>query len=125
VQLGTGTTVLTANNDYTGGTAINGGVLQVAGDNNLEAGSGGLSLEGGTLKATGSFASARVTTLGTNGGTFDVAPSTTLSLGGVIGGAGILGKTDTGTLVLTGANTYTGGTTLAAGTLTVGNDSAL
>ena len=30
-------------------------------------------------------------------------------------------KTDLGTLILTGTNTYTGGTTIAAGTLQIGN----
>ncbi len=41
------------------------------------------------------------------------------------GGARSLTKSGTGELVLSGANTYSGGTTLSAGTLTLGNNSAL
>lgn len=41
------------------------------------------------------------------------------------GGARSLTKSGTGELVLSGTNTYSDGTTLSAGTLTLGNDSAL
>jgi autotransporter-associated beta strand protein len=45
---------------------------------------------------------------------------------GVVSGAGgTVLKQDAGSLILMGANTYTGGTQLAAGTLFVGHDSAL
>jgi fibronectin-binding autotransporter adhesin len=120
-----GTLVLSGANTYTGGTAINGGTLQVANDTNLGATAGGLSFDGGTLATTDTFTSARMTTLNAGGGTFDVAPTTTLTLSGAIGGTGALTKADAGTLVLTGTNSYSGGTTIGGGTLQLGNGGTL
>nr|WP_256593072.1 autotransporter-associated beta strand repeat-containing protein [Pseudomonas sp. 2822-15] len=63
---------------------------------------------------------------GTGGNTaVRVDPNATATLGVTLNGGGTLAKLDAGTLVLNGANTYTGGTTLAAGTLTVGNATGL
>jgi outer membrane autotransporter protein len=124
IQSGTGTLVLSGVNTYSGGTAINGGTLQIANDTNLGAMAGGLSFDGGTLATTASFTSARTTTLNSGGGTFDVAPTTTLTLSGAIGGAGALTKADTGTLVLIGASTYSGTTNVASGTLQAGSTTA-
>jgi outer membrane autotransporter protein len=118
-QIGNGTTILGGNNTYLGGTAINGGTLQVAGDANLGSTSGALSFNGGTLQTTADFASSRAVTLNANGGTFQTTGNLTLS--SAIGGTGALTKTDVGTLLLTGNNTYTGGTTISAGTLQLGN----
>ncbi|PWK89704.1 autotransporter-associated beta strand repeat-containing protein [Fulvimonas soli] len=112
-----GTLVLNGANTYTGGTQIDGGVVQVASDANLGAAAGGLGLDGGTLRTTADMTTARAVTLGTNGGAFDTLSGTTLAIGSAIAGAGAMTKAGDGTLVLTGANTYTGTTTIAAGTL--------
>jgi fibronectin-binding autotransporter adhesin len=121
VKTDLGTLVLSGMNTYTGGTGINGGTVQVAADHNLGAATSGLSFNGGTLATTASFATTRATTLNANGGAFDVAPTTTLTMTGAIGGAGALTKADAGILALTGDNTYSGGTTISSGTLQLGD----
>ncbi|WP_420131017.1 autotransporter-associated beta strand repeat-containing protein, partial [Rhodopseudomonas sp.] len=98
-KTGTGTLTLTGDNFYTGGTTISGGTLQL--------GNGGIS---GSI--TGDI---------TNNATLAVNRSSGMSLGGVISGTGDLVKLGGGILALLGENTYTGGTTISAGTLRVGN----
>ena len=116
VKTDLGTLVLGGANTYSGGTAINGGTLQVSSDGNLGAASGGLSFGGGTLQTTASFTSGRSVTLNGNG-TFATDAATTLTLAGAIAGTGALTKAGTGTLILTGSNSYSGGTTVSGGTL--------
>ncbi len=90
----------------------------------------GITLDGGTLEATGNFSMTetgsavqnRAISIGANGGTFQVDGSNTLTAPGVIAdlGAtsiGTLFKTGLGTMVVSGTNTYSGGTTISAGTL--------
>ena len=122
-QIGTGTTVLGGANGYTGGTSVTAGTLQIASDANLGSASGGLTLDSGTLSNTAAFASSRTVTLGAGGGTFDTQADLTLS--GTIGGSGVLAKIDSGTLTLTGANAYAGGTLINGGTIAVASDANL
>lgn len=57
---------------------------------------------------------------------FDIAAGTTLEFSGGIGGSGALTKsTGTGTLILSGANTYSGATTINAGIVKITNSGAL
>jgi len=51
----------------------------------------------------------------------DAGAAFSATIASELSGAGTLQKTDLGTLVLTGANTYTGGTTISAGTLQLGD----
>ncbi|WP_395397577.1 autotransporter outer membrane beta-barrel domain-containing protein [Novosphingobium sp. BL-8A] len=124
VKTDLGTLILTGTNTYAGGTAINGGTLQVSSDANLGAASGGLSLNGGTLHTTASFTTSRAVALAGNG-SFETDADTTLALDGLVSGAGGLTKAGDGTLTLTADNSYAGATKVAAGTLLVnGNQSA-
>jgi fibronectin-binding autotransporter adhesin len=123
-QTGTGTTILTATNSFTGDTIISGGTLQVANDGNLGAAANALTFSGGTLQTTADFASNRAVVL-TGTGTFQTDLGTTLTLDGSASGLGSLTKNGSGTLILTGTNSYAGPTTVGVGTLQInGNQSA-
>lgn len=118
-QMGAGTLTLSGVNTYTGGTNFNAGVISVANNSNLGATSGGLNFNGGTLRLSSAFDNARAVTLGAGGGTIEtVTGSSTFS--GAISGAGKLTKTGAGTMILTGADSATGLTTVTAGVLQIG-----
>ena len=137
---GPGTTTLSGVNTYTGATLVGGGaVLSIGANSGLGAdGATVLTLNNGTLQATGTFGlsgtNTRTVTLGANGGTFDVTSSYALTVGGVISNTGTVNNTGgipgsltkigTGTLLLTGNNTYFGGFTYVKnGTLQIGGAS--
>ncbi|MGZ8131814.1 autotransporter-associated beta strand repeat-containing protein [Bordetella bronchiseptica] len=124
IKEGAGTLVLGNDNQYGGGTTVNGGTVQVARDANLGAAAGTVALNDARLASTGTFSTARAATL-TGNGTFDTATGTTLGWSGDIGGAGALVKTGQGTLVLGGDNQYAGGTTVNAGAVQVARDANL
>src|SRR5208337_2625764 len=128
----TGTLVLGGTNTYSGVTTVSAGTLSIAADNNLGAGPssatpGSLTINGGTLATTATFTlnANRGLSLGASGGTIDAASGTTLTYSGIAAGSGKLTKIDTGTLVLGGANTYSGVTTISAGTLSIAADNNL
>ena len=121
-------------NTYTGQTTVDGGVLFIIFESDLGANpaspnTGQLTLDGGTLQfgLTETIDdSNRGITLGASGGTFNVNDTKTLTVTKVIMGAGNLSKTGLGTMKLsTVANTFTGKTTVSAGTLMIDSEDRL
>ncbi|MCG7509059.1 autotransporter domain-containing protein [Mesorhizobium retamae] len=126
--VGSGTLVLTGANTYTGGTSLLGGRVSVDTDANLGAASGGLTFDGGFLQVRGTAftGTGRAITWGATGGGFDISSAfNTFTVSQSLGGTGGLSKLGAGTLVLSGANSYTGGTTISQGMLSVGATGAL
>ncbi|EOB5820594.1 autotransporter-associated beta strand repeat-containing protein, partial [Salmonella enterica] len=98
-KTGAGTLILNAENTYTGGTTISDGTLVAT---NVEALGTGNVTDNATLELN-------------TGGDFDNA----------ISGSGQVVKSGDETLTLSGANSYTGGTTISGGTLVASNVEAL
>jgi fibronectin-binding autotransporter adhesin len=119
VKNGSGTLTLAANNTFTGGATINGGTAAIVagslGPNGFAA-----TINAGTVEATATFSTSRNFTLGSAASTVMVDPTQTYTTTGVFSGTGALNKTGTGTLVLSGSNTYTGATNINAGMLQEG-----
>ncbi|NWC92605.1 MULTISPECIES: autotransporter domain-containing protein [unclassified Pseudomonas] len=99
---------------------VSGGTLSVSSDGALGDASGVLTLDGGTLQNTATFTTARNVALTSNGGTLETAGAD-LTLSGVMSGQGGLIKAGDGSLILTGENTYTGGTSITQGTVQIGD----
>jgi autotransporter-associated beta strand protein len=102
VTLNTGALTLSGVNTYTGGTMISGGTLFITGS---------ASLPGNVTNHSAL--------------TFDQAAATVSTYAGVISGTGTVTKQDGGTVNLTGANLYTGVTTVSSGILNIQNSAAL
>jgi len=96
---GTGVTVLTGNSNYSGGTTISAGTLQL--------GNGGSS---GSIVGDVTDNAALV---------FNRSDASTFD--GTISGTGKVAQQGTGTTILTADNLYSGGTTIQAGALQLGN----
>jgi len=124
VKTDLGTLVLNGTNSYTGGTAINGGLLQITSDANLGDAAGDISFDGGTLQVIAPIVTNRDIDF-TGSGTIDVSTTfnagTTLTLAGDTSGAGALTKTGLGMLIVTGDAAHAGLTTVAQGGLRIGD----
>ncbi|WP_201314939.1 autotransporter-associated beta strand repeat-containing protein [Dyella sp. EPa41] len=119
-KTGAGTLVLNGVNAYTQGTMLTAGTLSVGSDASLGANGTAIDFEGGMLRVTGTTYTStnRAIIFGAAGGGFDIADATnTFTVNDSLSGTGSLVKLGAGTLVLAGANSYTGGTTINAGTL--------
>ncbi|MGH8157709.1 MAG: autotransporter outer membrane beta-barrel domain-containing protein [Rhodanobacter sp.] len=118
--LADGTTTLTGANTYSGGTELQQGRVNVGYNSTL--GTGALAMDDGTtlgFVADGLDVANGISLTGTSGNVDTSSFNETLS--GTISGAALLDKEGGGVLTLTGANTYTGTTTISAGTLQLGN----
>ena len=102
---GGGTVLLGGTNSYTGNTIINAGTLTISGSGSL---------------GSGNYAAAIA-----DNGVFNYHSSASQVLSGNITGSGSLTVNAPGTLTLSGANSYTGSTTISGGTLALSGSGSL
>ena len=121
VKTGSGTLTLQGNNTYTGQTVLTAGVLAAGSDSALGDPQTPLVFRGGTLQVTGASWHSTPRSITWQGGSIDVVETgNTFTISQALAGQGMLTKLGAGTLILTGRNTYTGGTTVNCGTLRPG-----
>ena len=135
---GSGLLALSGNNTYAGTTAINSGMLSIAGTSSLPGWSisGSYSVASGaalvmgnavtdsniaSILTTGNFAAGAALGFDTTAGGRTYASAIANTTSGALG----LVKIGANTLTLTGSSTYTGGTTIVAGTLQIGGAGVL
>ena len=128
-KTGAGTLVLGADNSYTGGTTVDGGTVELGTGGNLAA-AGALTVNSGLFNLNDN--NQTVSSLSGTGGTIDLCTCTltvdqsgeTSYAGTIIGtgGGGFLTKDGIGKLTLSGTNTFSAGTNLDGGTLSISSD---
>jgi autotransporter-associated beta strand protein len=132
VQVGSGNLTLSGAQRHTGGTTVSAGTLTFGHATDTLVDTSAVTIGGGTL-ALGThsdtvgvvtLSSGSITGSGTlTGSAYNLTDSGSISA--VLGGTAGLTKSGAGTVTLSGANTYTGSTTLSAGTLQLGADNVI
>ena len=123
-KYGPGTLTINGASSYTGSTTVLGGVVS-AGAANVLAPNSAFSLSAGTTLALNGFDQTIGSLTGAGGVSLGAGTLTTGGNGtsttydGAISGSGGIVKVGAGNFVLTGANTYSGGTSINGGTLSV------
>jgi autotransporter-associated beta strand protein/T5SS/PEP-CTERM-associated repeat protein len=128
VKVGSGTQTLSGPNSFTGGTIINNGTLALGflGSNDRLTNSGAVTVNGGAFNLGGfsetvgavTLAGGTITNGTLTGSSYDLRSG---SISAVLAGNAGITKSTEGTVILSGSNTYSGATTISAGTLQVGN----
>ncbi|WP_220716069.1 autotransporter outer membrane beta-barrel domain-containing protein [Candidatus Rhabdochlamydia porcellionis] len=131
IKQNAGKVTLAGINTYSGGTTINEGTLALSGAGTLNS-MGNVVINAGTFDISGITASSQ--TIGNLSGAGFInlgakqliaGASNSTTYAGVIQGTGGVTKQGSGIFTLTGANTYSGGTTINAGTLALSGAGAL
>jgi fibronectin-binding autotransporter adhesin len=126
IKTGSGVLTITGNNNFSGGVDINDGTLNLGSANAIGT-SGTISFGGGTLQYTSSNTtdySSRFSTASSQAYKVDTNSQNITWATGLTSSGGSLLKSGTGTLTLSGDNSYSGSTTLSVGSLTLsGNNS--
>jgi len=154
LTLSSGQLILSGNNSaYSGNWALNGGLLEVQYNGSTSVGTGAVTVAAGAeivddfaqtisnaITSTGGTISFAISNGGIYSGTINLSSGTTTvgmrdfyststarsgTLSGVVSGAGTLATSGGGTLTVTAANTYSGGTQLGGGTVDVASTGSL
>jgi filamentous hemagglutinin family protein len=121
-----GSQILSGANTYTGATRVTAGTLRIGnGTTGSIAPSSAVSTANGSTLELNLASGSNFSNAVANSGALNFAQSGSLSLSGSISGVGRVIQSGLGTTLLAGANTYTGATTVSAGTLQFSKRNAL